>query len=342
MPTRAEIQQEIETARNASQDTIRRRFINDLAKYTGRDTIIYMSGFTSMKAPMIPSTFQSITVEDMQGFMASLNGLKGDQLDLIIHSPGGSLEAADQIVQYLRSKYNHIRAIIPQNAMSAATMISCACEEIIMGKQSAIGPIDPQITLPGPHGQFTAPAQSILDDFEKAKSSIIDDPRSAPLWINRINSLPPGILNICTNTISNAKYKVENWLNSYMFANSEEKKGAEIAEWLGSASIHKTHGRPIGISVAEKKGLVVKALEDDQELQDKVLSVFHACAVTLDVTQVIKFIENSENKGWYLAAEPAQVATPMPNKAMQPTIIIAFVRLRRFALRLTKTINGTL
>jgi len=315
MPTRAEIQQEIETARNTSQDTIRRRFINDLAAHTGRDTIVYMSGFTSMKAPMIPPTFQSITVEDIQGFMAALNGLKGDKLDLIIHSPGGSLEAADQIVQYLRSKYNHIRAIIPQNAMSAATMISCACDEIIMGKQSAIGPIDPQITLPGPHGQFTAPAQSILDDFEKAKLSIIEDPRSAPLWINRINSLPPGILNICTNTISNAKSKVEKWLNDYMFSNMDEKKGEEIAEWLGNASIHKTHGRPIGISLAKSKGLIVKALEDDQDLQEKVLSVFHACAVTLDVTPVIKFIENSDNKGWFLAAEQTAVAQPpMPNK----------------------------
>jgi len=318
MPTRAQIQQEIEAARNASQDTIRRRYISDLADYTKRDTIIYMSGFTSMKAQTLPPMFQSITVEDIQGFMAALNGLKGDKLDLIIHSPGGSLEAADQIVQYLRLKYEHIRAIIPQNAMSAATMISCACDEIVMGKQSAIGPIDPQITLPSPHGQFTAPAQSILDDFEMAKSSIIDDPRTAPLWINRISSLPPGILNICTNTIANSKSKVSQWLDQYMFRNLQEKKGAEIAEWLGSASEHKTHGRPIGISLAKNKGLIVNALEDDQEFQDKVLSVFHACAVTLDVTPVFKFIENNIGKGWFLAAETVQLAAPTPNK-LQPT-----------------------
>jgi len=33
--------------------------------------------------------------------MAALHGLKNDKLDLILHSPGGSLDAADQIVQYL-------------------------------------------------------------------------------------------------------------------------------------------------------------------------------------------------------------------------------------------------
>jgi ATP-dependent protease ClpP protease subunit len=318
MPARAEIQKEIESTRSTVQDTIRRRFLHELAEYTGRDTIIYMSGFTSIKAPMLPPTIQAINVADIQGFMAALNGLKRKELDLIIHSPGGSLEAADQIVQYLRSKFNHIRAIIPQNAMSAATMISCACDEIIMGKQSAIGPIDPQITLPGPHGQFTAPAQSILDDFEKAKSSIIEDPRTAPLWITRINSLPPGILNICDNTIDNAKSKVAEWLDKYMFKDATEKKGAAIAEWLGKATEHKTHGRPIGITLAIEKGLVVKALEDDQALQDKVLSVFHASAVTLDVTPVFKFIENHIDKGWFLAAEVVQPPI-MPNKPMQPT-----------------------
>lgn len=318
MPARAEIQQEIETTRNTAQDTIRRRFLHDLAAHTGRDTILYMSGFTSNKASMLPPTLQSITVEDIQGFMAALNGLKGNQLDLILHSPGGSLEAADQIVQYLRSKYENIRAIIPQNAMSAATMIACACDEIVMGKQSAIGPIDPQITLPGPHGQFTAPAQSILDDFEKAKSSILEDPRTAPLWINRINSLPPGILNICNNTIANSKTKVAEWLNQYMFKNDTDKKGQEIAEWLGSASEHKTHGRPIGITLAQSKGLNVTALENDQELQDKVLSVFHAAAVTLDVTPVIKMIENNIDKGWFLAVEQVP-QPPMPNKPIQPT-----------------------
>jgi hypothetical protein len=180
------------------------------------------------------------------------------------------------------------------------------------GKQSAIGPIDPQITLPGPHGQFTAPAQSILDDFEKAKSSIVEDPRTAPLWITRINSLPPGILNICNNTIANSKAKVAEWLDRYMFRNSAEKKGSEIAEWLGNTGEHKTHGRPIGITLANSRGLTVKPLEDDQEFQDKVLSVFHACAVTLDVTPVIKFIENHIDKGWFLAVE--QVQAPMvPN-----------------------------
>jgi ATP-dependent protease ClpP protease subunit len=319
MPARAKIQEEIQRIKAAAQDEIRRKYLKKLSEYTKRDTILYMSGFTSIKAPQIPSTFLSITNEDIQGFMAALTGLKRQELDLILHSPGGSLEAAEQVVQYLRSKYIHIRAIVPQNAMSAATMIACACDEIIMGKQSAIGPIDPQITLPSPHGQFTAPAQSILDEFEEAKRSIINDPKTAPLWINRINMLPPGILDVCKNTIDNSVNKVAEWLDSYMFKDDKNKKGEEIASWLGNAREHKSHGRPIGLQLAQEIGLKVYPLENDQILQDLVLSVFHASAVTLDITPTIKFIENHLGKGWFLAAEIVQAPIPTPYKALNPT-----------------------
>jgi len=302
MPERAKIQAEIESAKNAAQDTIRRRYLKSLATHTKHDTVLYMSGFTSKKTPNIPGNLLSITIEDIQGFMAAMHGLKGDSLDLILHSPGGSLEAADQIVQYLRSKYDHIRAIVPQNAMSAATMIACACDEIIMGKHSAIGPIDPQITFPTANGQFTSPAQSILDEFDEAKKEVVSNPATAPLWVNKIKDLPPGFLNICRNTLDNSVLKVSEWLEVYMFKGDvdAQAKAREIAVWLGDANEHKTHGHPIGIKAAREKGLKVTALEDDQVLQERVLSVFHSSAVTLDVTNCIKMIENQNGKGWFL------------------------------------------
>ncbi|MCD6237998.1 MAG: serine protease [Thermotogae bacterium] len=302
MPTKDEIQKEILSQKGAAQDNVRRQYLKDLHDYTKRDTIIYASAFTSKKMPQLPPFLMSITNEDIQGFMSALHGLSGENLDLILHSPGGSLEAADQIVQYLRSKYQNIRAIIPQNAMSAATMIACACDTIIMGKHSAIGPIDPQITFPTQTGSFTAPAQAILDDFEKAKEEIARDPKTAPLWVNKIQTYPHGFLTICSNTIDLAKDKVAEWLDAYMFKEipQEKKKGREIADWLGTNSNHKTHGRPIGVSIASDIGLNVIPLENDQKLQEKVLSVFHAITVTFEVTDCMKFIENHNGKGTFL------------------------------------------
>ena len=302
MPNKDEIQKEILELKSAAQDNVRRKYLKELHNYTSRDTIIYASAFTSKKMPQLPPFLISITNEDIQGFMSALHGLSGTNLDLILHSPGGSLEAADQIVQYLRAKYQNIRAIIPQNAMSAATMIACACDSVVMGKHSAIGPIDPQITFPTVNGHFTAPAQAILDEFEKAKEEIVKDPRTAPLWVSKIQAYPQGFLTICQNTIDLAKDKVTEWLNTYMFKNvpQEEQIGRNIADWLGNNAIHKTHGRPIGLSIAKEKGLKVFPLEEDQKFQEKVLSVFHATTVTLEVTDCMKFIENHEGRGSFL------------------------------------------
>lgn len=305
MPTLHDIQQEILNRKGKAQDEIRRHYLAELAKYTGRDTIIYASAFTSHKSPAIPGTLMSVVLEDVQSFMCALHGLNGSELDLILHSPGGSMEAADQVVQYLRTKYESIRAIVPQNAMSAATMIACACDTIVMGKHSAIGPIDPQVTFPTPTGSFTAPAQAILDEFEQAKSEIAANPATAPLWVTKVQAYPPGFLNVCKNTLDLSKAKVAEWLNMYMFAAlpESERKGDQIATWLASLREHKTHGRPINVDKALEIGLKVERLEEDQDFQERVLSTHHATMVTFAVTPCVKLVENHNGKGSFLTVE---------------------------------------
>lgn len=302
MPTRNSIATEIINAKAAAQDDVRRKYIKSLSDFTGRDTILYVTAYATGKLGNIPASAISVMNDDVQSFMTAVNGLKNDKLDLIIHSPGGSVEAAEQIVNYLRAKYSHIRAIIPHSAMSAATMIACACDEIIMGKHSAIGPIDPQITFPTPTGLFTAPAQSILSEFEIAKQEIIANPNVAPIWVNKLMNLPHGILDICKNTTTLSIEKVSLWLESYMFKDDSKKKqkANKIATWLGTAENHLTHGRPIPCNIASGQGLKIIELESDQELQERVLSVFHASMVTLDVTNCVKIVENQNGIGNYI------------------------------------------
>lgn len=313
MPARSEIQAEI----TAAQDKVRRKYLKQLANHTSTDSILYASAFTSKRVPNLPGYVLSVTIEDIQGFMAAVHGLSGPNLDLILHSPGGSLEAAEQIVNYLRAKFTKIRAIIPQNAMSAATMIACACDEIVMGKESALGPIDPQITLPGPNGPFTVAAHSVLREFQFAQQSVANDPRVAPLWVSKIKDYPVGLLDLCDQTISVSKERVRTWLGQYMFKGEADgqAKANEIAEWLGTATNHKTHGRPISITEAQAKGLKITPLESDQKVQDLVLSVFHAMCITFETTGCVKLIENQHEKGWYVALAPGQlVVPPNPNR----------------------------
>lgn len=80
----------------------------------------------------------------------------------------------------------------------------------------------------------------------------------------------------------------------------EPKSRKPIANWLGTFSNHLTHGRPIPIAEAKAQGLKVSPLEADQELQERVLSVFHSSIVTFEVTNCVKIIENQNGKGTFI------------------------------------------
>jgi len=56
-------------------------------------------------------------------------------------------EAAQTIVDYLRSKFSTIEVLVPTYAMSAGTMIALGCDRVFMGRQSQLGPTDPQLIV---------------------------------------------------------------------------------------------------------------------------------------------------------------------------------------------------
>ena len=304
MPTRLEIQSETHKLAAEASDSVRRRYLKNLSAKTGRTTIVYASAFGMPKYGHVQNAL-SISLQDIQAFMAACVDTTGPNLDLILHSPGGSPEAAEQIVNYLRAKFTHIRAIVPQSAMSAATMIACACDEIMMGKHSAIGPIDPQVMLPRPTGGLFLPAQSFLDEFKKATIDIQANPASAAIWLDKMRELPPGFLTHCDKLIGGAKTTVERWLSQYM--KLDPIKAAEVAGWLGTSSNHFSHGRPISCKDAGDRGLKVTELEADSELQDLVLSVYHSIIVTFEMTPCGKLVENNSGKGLFFQFQPPQM-----------------------------------
>src|SRR5262245_58792619 len=112
-------------------DIVRRRYLAQMHGLTGRATIAYATKWTMPNAAAsVPLDMLSITANDIHGFMEAVYGLTDRNLDLIVHSPGGSVEAAEAIVEYLRSKFDHIWVFVPHMAMSAATMLACAADQI--------------------------------------------------------------------------------------------------------------------------------------------------------------------------------------------------------------------
>jgi len=297
MPTWGEILKELHDPANRTAagtpdfDGVRRRYLADLHNLTGRNVFLYASGYLGSAAQAGPDAL-SITLGDKQGFMEVIAGTTGDQLDLIIHSPGGYAEAAESIVSYLRTRFVHIRAFIPLAAMSAATMMALGADEIVLGKHSQLGPIDPQFTIQTPDGPRGAPAKAILDQFERAKRECVD-PQALPAWLPILRSYGPGLLTQCENSRMLAESMVTNWLEHYMFGgrSTAAADAARIAAWFANYDNFASHSRAIGIDMARAQGLNVTALEADQALQDAVLSVFHATTHTFNGTGAVKIID---------------------------------------------------
>ena len=308
MPIWSEILHELNETRQgggpADHDGVRRRYLANLHLHTGRNVILYASGW--LQRSDVPPALTMIRDEDMQGFMEVCHGLEGDRLDLILHSPGGFPEATEAIVSYLRSRFAHIRVIVPHLAMSAATMLACAANQIALGKHSFLGPSDPQLPIPTPLGTRVVPAQSVLDQFDRARRECAD-PANLPVWAPMLNQYGPDLLEQCEAALKMSKELVEIWLEAYMFRDDPGRriKAKRISEWLADHGNFKSHGRHIPRSKIEDKGLKVFRLENDQKLQDLVLSVFHATTHTFGGARAARIIENHEGRAFILLPRPS-------------------------------------
>lgn len=301
MPIWSEILEEIGQTRHADDslnfDAVRRKYLVELHQHTGRSIILYASCWLQKDAP---ANLVSIGDEDIQALMEVTSGLgSGSELDLILHSPGGSPDAAEAIVSYLRSRFSHIRVIVPNLAMSAATMISCAADEIVLGKHSFLGPTDPQIILSMPSGTRALPAQAILDEFRHAQDES-SDPAKLAAWLPILGQYGPGLLTICEESLALSKELVKSWIAEYMLSDLPNRTclSEEISDWLADHQTFKSHGRHISRDELRSHKLKVTDLEDDDKLQDLALSVFHATTHTFSGTGVTKIVENHTGRAF--------------------------------------------
>jgi ATP-dependent protease ClpP protease subunit len=294
MPNWHEILSEI-SKEGSTYDIIRRKYIKALHEKTGRNVIIYYSGW--LQKPTIQGT--DLNDADKNGFMTVIHRLNRSKgLDLILHTPGGETAATESIVDYIRSMFGtNIRAIIPQLALSAGTMIACACKEIIMGKQSSLGPVDPQFR--------GIPAHGVVEEFLRAHQEISADQTKVFVWQPIIAKYQPTFIGECEKAINWSNEIVKDWLLTGMLKrrkNAEQIAG-KIIEELSDHALTKSHARHLSINRCRSIGLNVTSLEKDPELQDAVLSAHHACIHTLNGTNAFKIIENHEGIAFIQTAQ---------------------------------------
>lgn len=283
MPNWSNLLNEIDASTNVQRTLVlkRKEYLKAISSLTGRNTIAYYSGW--LKYPSAPNV--SINETDKNAIMEVVFGLdRSKGLDIILHTPGGDLAATESIVTYIKKMFNNdVRAIIPQISMSAGTMIAMSCKSIIMGEQSSLGPIDPQM------GGLAC--QAALDEFKDAVAQVSKDPASLGLWQVIISKYRPTDLTACQNAVTWAGKLANDWL-------TQANPDINVKKVLDVFLNHKhsfSHAKHMSKQECKDAGLNIVDLESSQEMQEAVLSLHHVYMIFFDKFMVSKVVENQQN-----------------------------------------------
>lgn len=285
-----------------------------------RDILVYASDLTNRTSSPI-----SIDYSDILPFKDQLNNLKKKSIDIILETPGGFAEVVEDIVNLVRSKYDHVGIIIPGTAKSAGTIFAMAGDEILMGVSSSLGPIDAQIM--SNNKRFSADA--FLDGLSKIKDEVAKTNRLNPAYIPILQNISPGEIQHCENAQNFSKKLVTEWLTKYKFQywnehssngnpvtiGEKRKRAKEIADQLCKHSDWLTHGRSIKISDLNEMRLLIIDYSTNTLLNDAITRYYTLLRMTLESTNIYKIFETPNSQ--IMRFSGANVPPPIHNNQMQ-------------------------
>ncbi|MBE3589457.1 MAG: ATP-dependent Clp protease proteolytic subunit [Firmicutes bacterium] len=109
-----------------------------------------------------------ITIEDSEEVLRAIHLTPPDvPIDMVLHTPGGLVLAAEQIAQALRRHRAPVTVFVPHYAMSGGTLIALAADRVVMDPNAVLGPVDPQL------GSY--PAVSLLRAVREKGRDKVDD-----------------------------------------------------------------------------------------------------------------------------------------------------------------------
>ncbi len=303
-------------------DIVRRQKIDAVQQRTGRHLVIYAADFTNpnpIKAQVV-ANLVVLSLQDKDGFDEVTRNLPQDSnLDVLLHSPGGSAEATESIVELLRARFSHIRFIIPSVAKSAATMMAMSGNQLVMDERSELGPTDPQMLMSRDGQLIMAPAQAIKDQFQTAQEEVNRDPTKLPSWVPILREYGPALLAQCDNQMALSHRLVSQWLARYMFAGDPhgQQKAERVSKYLSDHNNFLSHARRVGINDLTPLGVNILDMRSDPALHEAVRDLYTAIMLTFGNTGAFKMFENDKHEALIQAAQ-VQVASAPPAGLQQP------------------------
>jgi hypothetical protein len=233
-----------------------------------------------------------IEEKDISAIGSMLNSIGTvPNLLLMLHSPGGSGETAEKIVDMCR---NHcadtFRVIVPNKAKSAATLMAFGADAIVMGYCSELGPIDPQFYIAVGNVFHQVSGLSVIqarDDILKKIEECRSSERDITPYLAQLNTstMEPAWIRECERQVAFSNDFAMKWVPRYMLRRLHprltertlKRKAERIARNFTSADKRWSHGRMIGPQECQKIGLNVEFLERDNPTWDAIFEIYTRC-----------------------------------------------------------------
>ncbi|MGP8200205.1 MAG: SDH family Clp fold serine proteinase [Limisphaerales bacterium] len=253
----------------------------------GRDILVIAADLTK------PNSYLDYT--DILPVQDQLANLSGNAIDIIIETPDGFAEAAEDIISLIRGKYERVGMIVPGWAKSAGTIFVMAGDEILMGKGSALGPIDGQIAQPNGK-RFSA--HSFLEGLTRIKGEADSTGILSKAYIPILQNISPGEIQAAENAQAFSQKLVRDWLEQYKFkfwnqrrtsgiavTQEYKKERAEsIAGKLADQSRWLTHNRSIRIPQLENDlNLQITDYSQNPALNEAIFRYYTLLRMTFDL-----------------------------------------------------------
>lgn len=227
-------------------------------------------------------------------------------IDLYLETPGGSGEAAEEIVRFLHKNFETVNFVISGQAKSAGTIMALSGDEIYMTESGSLGPIDAQIRI----GRSAFSSRDYMEWVKDRREEADKVGKLNPFDATVIAQITPGELNGVIHADNFAQELVVEWLVKYKFKNWNEtatrrlpvtpemktERAKQVASALTNRTVWRTHGRSIKIEDLIKLGLIINRIDDDPEVADIVYRIQTVIRFIFDTTASFKLFVTEDEK----------------------------------------------
>ncbi|HUP15119.1 MAG TPA: hypothetical protein VM848_03580 [Acidimicrobiia bacterium] len=233
----------------------RQAVIEQIQKRTGQRLICYVSGSSC-----------AIDRDDTVPFVDLLHNVPpGESLDLLLHTAGGDIDAAEKLITMVRNKVGAatLRVLVPDFAKSAGTLMVLGADAVVMSDTSELGPIDPQIVLTDGNGnRLRHSVQNYLDAYKEHEATLQRDPTNVAAQI-MLGRLDPATIKLYEAVHNRARRFAEAQLIRGMFRGGGN--WSQTASELLDTQRWQSHGQMISWEDARDLGLNVEYLDPKSE-----------------------------------------------------------------------------